>query len=98
MKKLRPLRDKVLVRRFETETTSSGGIVLPGKGEKANRGEVIAVGDGTLLENGEVRPLDVKAGDRILFGGYHSDSNIIKIDDEEHVLMAVGDILAVIEE
>ena len=95
--KLRPLRDQVLVRRFESETTSLGGIVLPGKGEKTNRGEIVAQGFGLPLENGEIRAMSVSVGDRILFGGYHSDSNTVKIDGIEHVLMSESDILAVIE-
>ncbi|OQX34142.1 MAG: co-chaperone GroES [Oceanospirillales bacterium LUC14_002_19_P2] len=95
--KLLPLRDQVLVRRFESETTSAGGIVLPGKGEKTNRGEIVSVGPGLPLENGEVRPMAVSVGDKILFGGYHSDSNTVKIDGVEHVLMSESDILAVIE-
>ncbi|GAA4651762.1 co-chaperone GroES [Kistimonas scapharcae] len=95
--KLRPLRDQVLVRRFESETTSAGGIVLPGKGEKTNRGEIVAVGPGLPLENGEVRPMAVSVGDKILFGGYHSDSNTVKIDGVEHILMSESDILAVVE-
>lgn len=95
--KLRPLRDQVLVRRFESESTSLGGIVLPGKGEKTNRGEIVAKGFGLPLENGEIRAMSVNVGDRILFGGYHSDSNTVKIDGIEHVLMSENDILAVIE-
>ena len=95
--KLRPLRDQVLVRRFESETTSAGGIVLPGKGEKTNRGEFVSVGPGLPTENGEIRSMSVRVGDKILFGGYHSDSNIVKIDDIEHVLMSENDILAVID-
>jgi chaperonin GroES len=66
---IRPLHDRVIIRRMEQETTSAGGIVLPGSAaEKPSRGEVVAVGKGKILENGEVRPLDVKAGDKILFG------------------------------
>jgi chaperonin GroES len=95
--KLRPLRDQVLVRRFESETTSSGGIVLPGKAEKTNRGEVVAVGAGRIDNNGNLIELVVKVGDKVVFGGYHSDSNTIKIDGVEHVLMAESDIFAVIE-
>ncbi|MCK5893372.1 MAG: co-chaperone GroES [Endozoicomonadaceae bacterium] len=95
--KLRPLRDQVLVRRFESETTSAGGIVLPGKGEKTNRGEIVARGAGLPLENGEIRSIAVSIGDKVLFSGYHSDSNTVKIDNIEHVLMSESDILAVIE-
>ena len=95
--KLRPLRDQVLVRRFESETTSSGGIVLPGKAEKTNRGEVVATGAGRIDNNGNLIELVVKMGDKVVFSGYHSDSNTIKIDGVEHVLMSESDILAVIE-
>ncbi|CAM3545834.1 co-chaperone GroES [Parendozoicomonas haliclonae] len=95
--KLRPLRDQVLVRRFESETTTSGGIVLPGKAEKTNRGEVVAAGAGRIDNNGNLIELAVKVGDKVVFGGYHSDSNTIKIDGVEHVLMSESDILAVIE-
>ena len=95
--KLRPLRDQVLVRRFESETTSAGGIVLPGKGEKTNRGEVIAMGPGRTDNNGNIIEPAVKAGDKVIFGGYHSDANTIKVDGVEHVLMSEGDILAVVE-
>ncbi len=68
---IRPLHDRVLVRREEEETKSAGGIVLPGSAaEKPSRGEVIAVGNGKITENGDVRPLDVKAGDTVIFGQY----------------------------
>lgn len=96
--KLRPLRDQVLVRRFESETTSAGGIVLPGQAEKTNRGEVIAVGPGRVDHNGNLVEPVVKVGDKVIFGGYHSDSNTVKVNGEEHVLMNESDILAVIEE
>ncbi len=95
--KLRPLRDQVLVRRFESETTSSGGIVLPGKAEKTNRGEVVAVGAGRVDHNGNLVEMVVKVGDKVVFGGYHGDANTIKIDGVEHVLMSESDIFAVIE-
>ena len=69
--KIRPLYDRVVVRRKEEETTSAGGIVLPGSAkEKPNQGEVIAVGEGKLPENGELRPVGVKAGDKVIFGQY----------------------------
>ena len=68
---IRPLHDRVVVRRLEEETTSAGGIVLPDSAaEKPSQGEVLAVGSGKLLDNGDVRPLDVKVGDRVLFGQY----------------------------
>jgi len=69
--KIRPLHDRVVVRRLEEETTSAGGIVLPDSAtEKPSQGEVIAVGTGKILDSGDVRPLDVKAGDKVLFGQY----------------------------
>ncbi|MCY4471483.1 MAG: co-chaperone GroES [Kistimonas sp.] len=97
MKKLRPLRDQVLVRRFESETKSSGGIVLPGKTEKTNRGEVVAVGAGRIDKSGNPVEMVVRTGDQVIFGGYHSDSNTVKLEGVEHVLMPESDILAIIE-
>lgn len=97
MKKLRPLRDQVLVRRFESETTSSGGIVLPGKAEKTNRGEVVSVGAGRIDNNGKPVEMTVRVGDQVIFGGYHSDSNTVKLEGVEHVLMPESDVLAVVE-
>jgi chaperonin GroES len=95
--KLRPLHDRVVIRRSEEETKSAGGIVLPGSAaEKPNRGEVIAVGTGRVLDNGEVRPLAVKAGDKVVFGPY-SGSNTVKVDGEELLVMSESEILAVVE-
>jgi chaperonin GroES len=95
--KIRPLHDRVVVRREEEEETSSGGIVLPGSAkEKPNQGEVLAVGDGKLLDNGEVRPLGVKVGDKVVFGRY-ADSNTIKDGDDELIIMSESDIYGVIE-
>ena len=93
---IRPLHDRVLVRRMEEETTTAGGIVLPGSAaEKPNQGEVLAAGHGKILENGSVRPMDVKVGDKILFGQYGGTA--VKIDGEELLMMREEDIQAVIE-
>ena len=93
---LRPLHDRVVVKRMEEERTSAGGIVIPDSAtEKPMRGEVIAVGNGKILENGEVRGLDVKTGDTVLFGKY--SGNDVKVGDEELVIMREDDIMAVIE-
>jgi len=94
--KLRPLHDRVIVRREEEERTSPGGIVIPDTAaEKPIRGRVIAAGNGKLLDNGEVRPLDVKAGDHVLFGKYSGTE--VKIDGEELLVMREDDLMAVIE-
>jgi len=94
---LRPLHDRVVIRRQEEEQTSPGGIVLPDSAtEKPIRGEVIAIGNGKLLENGDVRPLDVKVGDKVLFGKYSGTE--VKINDEELLVMREDDIMAVIED
>ena len=95
--KLRPLHDRVVVRRSEEEKKTAGGIVLPGSAaEKANSGEILAVGTGRVLENGEVRALSVKVGDKVVFGPY-SGSNTVKVDGEDLLVMAENEILAVIE-
>lgn len=95
--KIRPLHDRVVVRRKEEEATSAGGIVLPGSAkEKPNQGEVVAVGNGKVLDNGEVRALDVKVGDVVVFGKY-AGSDTIDVDGEELVILSEGDIKAVIE-
>ena len=94
--KIRPLHDRVVVRRAEEETKSAGGIVLPGSAtEKPARGEVLAVGNGKITDSGEVRALDVKAGDQVIFGQYAG--NTIKIDGEELLVMSENEILAVVE-
>ena len=93
---IRPLHDRVVVRRQEEETKSAGGIVLPGSAtEKPSQGEVLAVGAGKVTESGEVRPLDVKAGDKVLFGQY--SGNAVKIDGEELLIMSESEIFGVLE-
>lgn len=93
--KLRPLHDRVVIKRVEEETTTSGGIVLPGSAtEKPSRGKVIAIGNGKHLDNGTVRPLDIKVGDEILFGKYSGSE--VKLDGEELIIMREDEIMAVI--
>ncbi len=94
--KIRPLHDRVIVRRLEEEEKTKGGIIIPDTAkEKPLEGKVIAVGKGKILENGEVRPLDVKEGDRILFGKYSGTE--VKIEGDEHLILREEDILGVIE-
>ena len=94
--KVRPLHDRILVKRVEEEKKSKGGIIIPDTAqEKPQEGRVIAVGTGRVLEDGSVRPLDVKKGDRILFGKYSGSE--IKIDGEEHTILREDDVLAVVE-
>lgn len=93
---LRPLHDRVIVKREEEETKSAGGIVLPGNAaEKPSRGVVLAVGRGKILENGDVRPLDLKVGDRVLFGKYSGSE--VKVDGEDVLVMREDEVMAVIE-
>jgi chaperonin GroES len=93
--KIRPLHDRVIVKRVEEETTSAGGIVLPGSAaEKPSQGEVLAVGTGKQLDNGEVRPLQVKVGDKVLFGKY--SGNEVKVDGEELIVMREDDIMGIL--
>jgi chaperonin GroES len=95
--KIRPLHDRVIVRRMEEERTTAGGIVIPDTAaEKPAQGEVIAVGNGKILENGEVRPLDVKVGDKVLFGKYAG--NEVKVEGDELLVMREEDIMGVIED
>ena len=95
--KIRPLHDRVVVRRQEEEQLSAGGIVLPGSAqEKPNQGEVVAVGEGKLLENGTVRELAVKVGDKVVFGPY-AGNNTVKIDGEDLIIMSEGEIYGVID-
>jgi len=92
---IRPLHDRVVVRRMEEERTTAGGIVIPDSAaEKPIQGEVIAVGRGKILDNGENRPLDVKVGDRILFGKYSGTE--VKLDGEDLLIMKESDILGII--
>ena len=94
--KIRPLQDRVIVKRLEEEEKTKGGIIIPDTAkEKPQEGKVIAVGKGKVNEDGKVIPLDVKAGDRILFGKYSGTE--IKIEGEEHLIMREEDILGVIE-
>ena len=94
--KIRPLHDRVIIKRMEEERTTSGGIVIPDSAtEKPIKGEVVAVGNGKILENGEVRPLDLKAGDKVLFGKYSGTE--VKVDGEELLVMKEEEVMAVIE-
>ena len=92
----RPLHDRVLVRRIESETKTAGGIIIPDTAqEKPSQGEIIAVGSGAKAEDGTVTPLDVKSGDTILFGKWSGTE--IKIDDEDLLIMKESDIMGIIE-
>jgi chaperonin GroES len=94
--KIRPLHDRVIVKRLEEERTSPGGIVIPDTAaEKPIQGKVVAVGKGKILEDGNVRPLDVKVGDKVLFGKYSGTE--VKVDGEELLVMREEDVMAVIE-
>jgi len=92
--KIRPLQDRIVVKRLEAETKTKGGIIIPDSAkEKPIEGKVIAVGNGKILKDGKIRPIDVKVGDTILFGKYGGTE--IKIDGEEHLLIREDDVLAV---
>jgi len=92
---IRPLHDRIIVKRVEEETTSAGGIVLPGSAtEKPSEGEVLAVGNGKQLDNGDVRALEVKVGDKVLFGKY--SGNEVKIDGEELIVMREEDVMGIL--
>ena len=94
--KIRPLHDRVIVKRMEEERTSPGGIVIPDAAtEKPIKGEIVAAGNGKIQENGDVRALDVKVGDKVLFGKYAGTE--VKVDGEELLVMKEDDIMAVIE-
>ena len=94
--KIRPLHDRVIVKRLEGESTSPGGIVIPDSAaEKPVQGKIVAVGKGKILENGTVRPLDVKVGDKILFGKYGGTE--VKVDGEDLLVMREEEVMAVIE-
>jgi chaperonin GroES len=95
MTQIRPLHDRVVVKRLEEERKSAGGIVIPDNAaEKPDQGEVVAVGNGKILEDGKVRPLDVKVGDRILFGKYSGQS--VKVEGTEYLVMREDDIMGVV--
>ena len=95
--KIRPLYDRVVVRRNAEEETTAGGILLPGSAkEKPNQGEIIAVGEGKVLDSGDIRPLAVKVGDTVVFGQY-AGSNTIEIDGEELIIMGESEIFAVVD-
>ena len=94
--KIRPLYDRIIVKRLEAETTTKSGLIIPDTAkEKPVEGEIVAVGNGKVLEDGAVRSLEVKAGDRILFGKYSGTE--IKIDGESLLIMTEEDILGVID-
>jgi len=94
--KIRPLHDRVIVKRLDEERTSPGGIVIPDTAtEKPIQGKVIAVGKGKILEDGKVRPLDVKVGDKILFGKYSGTE--VKVDGDDYLVMREEDVMAIIE-
>ena len=93
---IRPLHDRVIIKRLAAETTTSFGIVIPDSaGEKPDQGEVLAVGNGKILENGDVRKMDVKVGDRVLFGKYAGQT--VKVDGQEVLVMREEDIMGVLE-
>jgi chaperonin GroES len=93
---IRPLHDRVIVRRMQEERTSAGGIVIPDTAaEKPIQGEVVAVGKGKILESGDVRPLEVKVGDRVLFGKYSGTE--VKLSGEELLVLREEDIMGVVE-
>jgi len=93
---LRPLRDRIVVKRLDQEKTTASGIVIPdAAAEKPDQGEVLSVGNGRILEDGKVIPLDVKVGDRVLFGKYAGQT--VKIDGQELQIMREDDILAIVQ-
>jgi len=94
--KLRPLHDRVIIKRLEAETKSAGGIVIPDTAtEKPIKGEVVAVGSGKILEDGKVRPVGVKSGEKVLFGKYSGTE--VKVEGQELLVMREEDLMAVIE-
>ena len=94
--KIRPLHDRLLVKRVTEQETTQGGIIIPDSAkEKPIEGEVVAAGTGKIMENGEVRPLDVKAGNRILFGKYSGTE--VQLEGEEHLILREDEVLAVLE-
>ena len=94
--KIRPLQDRILVKRVDSETKTASGIIIPDNAkEKPLEGSIVAVGKGKILENGSVRPMELKAGDKILFGKYAGTE--VKIDGVEHLILREDDVLGVIE-
>ena len=94
--KIRPLHDRVIVKRLEEERKTASGIVIPDSAtEKPDQGEILAVGKGKILENGDIRPLDVKVGDKVLFGKYSGQT--VKVEGEELLVMREEDIMGVVE-
>ena len=94
-KKFRPLQDRLLIKRIEKEERSSGGIIIPDSAkEKPQEGEVVAVGNGKRLDNGQLQPMDVKAGDRVLFGKYSGSE--IKIEGTEHLILREEEVLGIL--
>lgn len=94
--KIRPLHDRVIVKRVEAERTTASGIVIPDSaGEKPDQGEILAVGNGKIQDNGEVRPMAVKVGDRVLFGKYSGQT--VKVNGDELLVMKEDDLFAVVE-
>lgn len=95
--KIRPLQDRIVIKRLEGETKTKGGLIIPDSAkEKPIEGRVVAVGNGKVLKDGKIRPIEVKVGDVVLFGKYTGTE--VKIDGEEHVLLREDDILAVTQE
>ncbi len=93
---LRPLHDRIIVKRLDQETQTASGIVLPETAaEKPDQGEVLAVGNGKIQENGQVRPLDVKVGDRVLFGKYSGQT--VKVEGDELLVMREEDVMAIVQ-
>ncbi len=95
--KVKPLQDRILVKRIEEEERTKGGIIIPDAAkEKPQEGKVVAIGDGKILESGKKAPLTVKPGDKILFGKYSGTE--IKVDGEEHLILREDDVLAIVED
>jgi chaperonin GroES len=93
---LRPLHDRVIVKRLDQETKTASGLIIPETAaEKPDQGEILAIGKGKILEDGKVRPLDVKVGDRVLFGKYSGQT--VKVQNEELLVMREEDIMAIVE-
>ncbi len=95
--KLRPLQDRIIIKRVEQETTTASGLIIPdAAAEKPDQGQVLAVGNGKVLEDGKVLPLDIKVGDFVLFGKYSGQA--VKVDGEELLVMRESDVMAIIEQ